>query len=151
MRLKWILAPSLIIAGLSAVQASAQTPAAQLTCTGGAQVFSVDLIGYNLNLQTTATTVSAGKPNSPLFTADVALDKNFLALFNAYTAGTRFSHCNVSRSENPAYEATLTDVIISELQVIDSVSSNKNGNVSGPYVEVTLLMKSLAIEQVATP
>jgi hypothetical protein len=150
MLLKWIAATSLIIAGLTAVQARAQTPAAQLTCTGGSQVLSIDLIGYDLDLQTTtSTTGSAAKPNSPIFTADTKLDKNFLALFNAYVAGKVFLHCNVSRSEDPAYEATFTDVTISELQVIDSVSARKNGNGSAPYVEITLMMRSIAIEPVA--
>jgi hypothetical protein len=73
------------------------------------------------------------------------LDKNFLPLFNAFSTGTAFSQCVATRSEDPGWKAILKSVSISELQVIDNVSPNRNSNGSAPYVEITLLAAGLEI------
>jgi hypothetical protein len=155
MRPKWILASFLVFAGASALQAGAQTPAqtpaAQLTCTSSTGVFTVNLIGYDLDLKKTLSTGSgAGVPTSQ-FTADTKLDQNFLTLLNAYGSGKTFSSCNLSRSSDPDYEAILKTVSISELQVIDNVSPHQNGKGSGPYVEVVLSIVQIEIEHLMTP
>jgi hypothetical protein len=154
MRPKWILA-SLVFAGSSAFQASAQTPvqtpAAQLTCTSATGVLTVNLIGYDLDLKNALNTGSgAGKPTLQ-FTADTRLDQNFLTLFNASLSGKTFSSCNLSRSSDPDYKALLKTVSISELQVIDNVSPHQNGAGSGPYAEVVLSFAEIEIENLTTP
>jgi hypothetical protein len=151
MRPKWILPLFVGVAGLGAVQANAQTttqtPAAQLTCTSASGVLTFNLIGYDLDVKkSTSTGSGAGSATPQQFTAYTKLDQNFLALFRFYALGSTFSHCDASRSSNPGYKATLTTVSVSELQVIDNVPPQQNGNRSTPYVEIVLSMASFEIE-----
>jgi hypothetical protein len=146
MRLKWILTAGLISVGLSSMQAMAAGPAAQLSCTTASEAFSINLIGYDLDLETNSSSGSSAGSSLPVFTVETKLGPSFATLLKIFLDGQELPQCLASRSQDPGYRAIFKDVIFTSLQVIDKVPDN-SGAASVPFVRIAMKMRQFSYDQ----